>query len=176
MKRAAQITVAAIIIGLGIWLWTVLHPSTETIIRSRLNALAKVLSFNSKSGVLGQAYDAQKAAEFFTTDVDVEVNLAGYEPISLHGRDEVLQIAMASRSRLTSLKIEFPDMNISIAADGQSAKVNLTGKGIIPGERDISAQEFNFLMKKVDGKWLIYQVETVKTLSTLVPDASTGNI
>jgi len=165
MKRAGQIIFAAAIIGVAFWLWTVLFPSPEKVIRSRLNALAKSLSFNSGSGLLGKAYDAQKAAEFFTTDVDVEVNLTGYEPISLHGRDEVLQIVVAARSRLTSLKVEFPDMNISLGADGQTAKVNLTGKGTIPGERDISAQEFNFMLKKVDGKWLIYQVETVKTLS-----------
>jgi hypothetical protein len=70
------------------------------------------------------------------------------------------------------LKVEFPDMNISLGADGQTAKVNLTGKGTVPGERDISAQEFNFMLKKVDGKWLIYQVETVKTLSLMkVPGA-----
>jgi hypothetical protein len=167
MKRAAQVISAAALIGLGIWLWTVLFPSPETAIRSRLNALAKALSFKSSGGLLSQVYDAQKAAEFFTTNVDVEVSIAGYEPISLHGRDEVLQIAAGARSHLTSLKIEFPDMNISIDPDGQSAKVNLTGKGIVPGERDISAQEFNFLLKKVDGKWLIYEVETVKTLSFL---------
>jgi hypothetical protein len=174
MKRAAQIIFAAVIIGLGIWLWTVLHPSPEKAIRSRLNALAKALSFNSGSGLLGKGYNAQKAAEFFTTDVDVEVNLSGYEPISLHGRDDVLNAALVARGRLTSLKIEFPDMNISIGPDGQTAKVNLTGKGIIPGERDVSAQEFNFMMKKVDGIWLIYQVETVKTLSALAVNTKSG--
>ena len=166
MKRTAQIIFAAVIVGLGIWLWTVFHPSPEKAIRSRLNALAKALSFSSNSGLLGKAYSADKAAEFFTTDVDVEVNLSGYEPLSLQGRDEVLKAVGLSRGRLTSLKIEFPDMNISIGPDGQTAKVNLTGKGIIPGERDVSAQEFNFMLKKVDGKWLIYQVETVKTLSS----------
>jgi hypothetical protein len=165
MKRTAQIIFAAVIVGLGFWLWTALSPSPEKAIRSRLNALAKALSFNSGGGLMGKAYEAQKAAEFFTTDVDVEVNLSGYEPISLHGRDDVLQAVTLARGRLTSLKIEFPDINISLGADGQTAKVNLTGKGIIPGERDVSAQEFNFMMKKVDGKWLIYQVETVKTLS-----------
>jgi hypothetical protein len=56
-------------------------------------------------------------------------------------------------------------MNITIDPGGQTAKVNLTAKAIVPGERDISAQEFNFMLKKVDGKWLIYKVETVKTLS-----------
>jgi hypothetical protein len=115
--------------------------------------------------MLGQAYDAQKAADFFTTDVDVDLNVPGYDSITLHGRDEVLQVAMASRSRLSSLKVEFPDMNVTIDPGGQTAKVNLTAKADVPGERDISAQEFNFMLKKVDGKWLIYKVETVKTLS-----------
>ncbi|HEY2082608.1 MAG TPA: hypothetical protein VGI88_07460, partial [Verrucomicrobiae bacterium] len=68
-------------------------------------------------------------------------------------------------SRLTSLKVEFPDMNVTIDPGGGTAKVNLTAKATVPGEKDISAQEFNFLIKKVDGKWLIYKVETVKTLS-----------
>jgi hypothetical protein len=167
MKRAVQIVLAVAVIALGFWLWTVLFPSPEKVIRSRLDALAKAISFNSGGGLLSQAYNAEKAADFFTTDVELELNLAGYEPITMHGRDEVLQSAAAARGRLTSLKVEFPDVNITIDPGGQTAKVNLTGKAIMPGERDISAQEFNFMLKKVDGKWLIYRVETVKTLSSV---------
>jgi hypothetical protein len=129
------------------------------------------LSFKPNSGKLAQAYNAEKASEFFTPDVEVEVNLTGTDPVSLQGRDEVMRIAMAARSRLTSLKVEFLDLNITIDPDGQSAKVNLTGKGIVSGERDISAQEFNFKLKKVDGKWLIYHVETVRTLSSVTAGA-----
>jgi hypothetical protein len=165
MKRVIPIIVAAAIIGLGFWLRSVWFPSPERVVHSRLDALAKAISFSSNGGMLGQAYNAQKAADFFTTDVDVDLNVAGYDSITLHGRDEVLQVAMAARSRLTSLKVEFLDMNITIDPGGQTAKVNLTAKAIVPGERDISAQEFNFMLKKVDGKWLIYKVETVKTLS-----------
>jgi hypothetical protein len=171
MKRILQIVLALVVIGGGVWLWTVLNPSPEKVIRSRLNALAKDLSFKSGSSTISQAYNAQKVAEFFTTNVDVEVNFAGIEPISLHGRDEVLQIAMVARSRLTSLKVEFPDMNVTFGADGQSAKVNLTGKATVPGERDVSAQEFDFQLKKVDGKWLIYRIETVRTLSSVTAGA-----
>jgi hypothetical protein len=165
MKRVVPIIIAAAVIGVAFWLWSVLFPSPEKVIQSRLSALAKAISFTSREGALGQAYDAQKAANFFTTDVEVELNVAGYDSISMHGRDEVLQVALAARSRLTSLKVEFPDMNITIDLGGQTAKVNLTAKAIVPGERDISAQEFNFMLKKVDGKWMIYKVETVKTLS-----------
>jgi len=170
MKRAVQIILALALVGLAIWGWMALHPSPETVIRSRLNNLAKTISFKSSSGSLAQAYNAEKAAEFFTPDVEVEVNLPGFEPLSLHGRDEVMQVAMAARSRLTSMKVEFPDMNVTLDPGGQSAKVNLTGKATMPGERDISAQEFDFKLRKVDGKWLIYHVETVKTLSSVTAD------
>jgi hypothetical protein len=165
MKRAVPIIIAAAVIGMAFWLWSVFFPTPEKVIQSRLNALAKAISFSSSGGALGKAYDAQKAANFFTADVDVELNVPGYDSISMHGRDEVLQVALGARARLTSLKVEFPDMNITIDPGGQTAKVNLTAKAMVPGERDISAQEFNFMLKKVDGKWLIYKVETVKTLS-----------
>ena len=167
MKRIVQIALVIAVIGLAFWLWTTLFPTPEKIIRSRLNAFAKAVSFKSGSGLLSKAYDAQKAADFFTEDVDVEMNLAGYEPVLLHGRDDVLQVALGARAKLMSLKVEFPDMNVTIDPGGQTAKVNLTGKATVPGERDISAQEFNFLLKKIDGKWLIYRIESVKTLSSV---------
>jgi hypothetical protein len=167
MKRVLQIALAAAVIALAFWLWSTLFPTPEKVVRSRLNALAKAISFKSGTGAIAKAYNAEKVSEFFTPDVSVEVNLAGFEPISLHGRDEILQIATAAGSRLTSLKVEFPDMNITFGPDGTTAKVNLTGKATIPGERDISAQEFNFQLRKVDGKWLIFQIETVRTLSSL---------
>ena len=166
MKRVVQAVLALGVIAAGIWLWTVLFPSPERAIRSRLNALAKAVSFDSKRGMLAQAYNAQKVGEFFTTDVDVEVDVSGYEPLSFHGRDEVLQAAIGARAHLNALKVEFPDIYITLDPDKQGAKVNLTGKATVPGEKDISAQEFNFMMKKVDGKWMIYRVETVKTLAS----------
>jgi len=176
MKRAIQIVLILALIALAVWGWMALHPSPENAVRSRLNALAEALSFKSGSGTLAQAYNAQKVSDFFTPDVEVDVNLTGLQPISIHGKDEVMQVALATRSRLTSLKVEFPDMNVTLAPDGQSAKVNLTGKGIVPGERDISAQEFNFNLKKVDGKWLIYHVETVRTLSAIVTEVATRRV
>ncbi len=165
MKRAIQVILGLAVIGFGVWLWTVFHPSPERAIRSRINALAGAISFDSKGGVLAQAYNAQKVSDFFTADVDVEVNITGLEPISLHGRDEVMQAAAVARSHLSAMKVEFIDLNITLDPDKQGAKVNLTGTAKIPGERDISAQEFNFMLKKVNGQWMIYRIETVKTLA-----------
>ena len=173
MKRVVQIVLVLAIVGLAIWGWTAAHPSPESVVRSRLNNLAKTMSFKANSGILSKAYNAEKASEFFTQDIEVDINLAGFEPLAMHGRDEVVQYVMYARAHVKELKIEFLDMNVTIAPDGQTAKVNLTGKAVVPGDRDISAQEFNFKLKKVDGKWLIYQVETVRTLSSVAADRLT---
>jgi hypothetical protein len=172
MKRIVQIVLAVGVIALGFWLWTVFFPSPEKAIRSRLNQLAKTVSFESGGGMLGKAYSAEKVGEFFTVDAEIEASVSTYQTISLHGRADISQTMMAVRSHLSSLKVEFPDMNITLGADKQTATVNLTGRADVPGEQEISAQEFNFMLKKVDGKWLIYRVETVKTLSQIkVPGA-----
>jgi hypothetical protein len=42
---------------------------------------------------------------------------------------------------------------------------NLTGKATVEGEGDSQLQEFNFKLKKVDRTWLVYRIDTVKTLS-----------
>ena len=54
----------------------------------------------------------------------------------------------------------------SLAADGIDwPVVNLTGKATVEGEGDFQVQEFNFKLTKVDRTWLIYRIDTVKTLS-----------
>jgi hypothetical protein len=165
MKRVVQLLLVVAVAALAYWLWTVFFPSPERVIRSRLNALAKAVSFDSRGGLLSQAWNAEKIGDFFTTDVDIEIDVSGYGKTSLQGRDEVQQAAMGARSKLTALKVEFVDVNVKLDPDGQGAKVNLTGNATVPGEKDISAQEFNFVLKKVNGKWQISHVETVKTLS-----------
>lgn len=172
MKRVVQVLLLVAVAGLACWLWTVFFPSPEKAIRSRLTALAKTASFDSRGGLISQAFNAEKIGDFFTQDVDVEVTVAGFEGLSMHGRDEVQQAAMGARHRLTALKVEFVDVNVTLDPDGQGAKVNLTGNAKVPGEKEFSAQEFNFILKKVDGKWLISHVETVKTLSLRNADIS----
>jgi hypothetical protein len=54
---------------------------------------------------------------------------------------------------------------VALAADKQSATVDLTARARVGGEPDSYVQEMKFVLKKTDGHWLIVRVETVKTLS-----------
>jgi hypothetical protein len=151
--------------AVGFWLWTVFFPSPEHVIRKQLDQLALSVSFASNEGSLAKAINSERLTGFFTPDVEIMVDVPGHSQHTLHGRDELLQAAMAARGMAGSLSVEFLDINVTLAPDKMSAVVNLTAKGRAGTERDMLVQELKFSMKKVKRDWLIYQVETVKTLS-----------
>jgi hypothetical protein len=165
MQKFVRLVIVAALIGLGFWGWRILFPSPQKVIRSRLMKLATTLSFEPRDGELSRAFSAQKIPEFFTPDATIVVDIRGYGQRSLNGPDELQQAALAYMHTLRGLKIELLDINITLDPDKQTAVANLTGKATVSGEPDFYVQEFNFKFKKVDGQWLIYKVETVKTLS-----------
>jgi hypothetical protein len=166
MQKPFRILVAAALIGCGVWGWRLLFPGAEKVIRTRLTRLAEAASFDLRQGILVKAYQVQKLAGFFTTNVVIELDMQGYVRQRLSGRDELQQVALAATGRATrGWKVEFPDISVTLGPDGLTAVANLTSKVTFEGERDFSEQEFNFLLRKVAGQWLVYRVETVRTLS-----------
>ena len=163
-KWILRIAAIGALAGLGVWGWGVLFPSPEKIIRSHLNELAKTISFESGEGNIGKMWHLKSLPDFFTVNVIVNTEVPGYPPHVFNGRDEIMQAAMAARSRLEGLKVEFLDVNVQLGPDKQTAMADLTGKATASGQNDFWAQEFRFSFKLVDGKWLIDRVETVKTL------------
>lgn len=154
--------------------WWQFFPSPTRLIRARLKDVAAAASFEANEGALAKAFNATKLGNYFTEDVAVVVDIPGYGVQTLNGRDQVVQASLASRQRMSRAKLEFVDINVTFGADGRTAVANLTVKATFGGERDFSPQEFNFMLKQVDGKWLIYRVETVKTLSAISPEAADG--
>ncbi len=103
-------------------------------------------------------------ANFFTPDVQVTVEVYRVQH-TFTGREELLKAAVGARSAAGSLTVEFPDIKVTVAPDRNSAVVNLTAKGKVPGQSDFYLQELKLRMTKIKRDWLINQVETVKTLS-----------
>ena len=117
-----------------------------------------------------QGLQRGKSRGIFYPDVEVEINLAGFEPISMRGRDEVVQSPWPPARDSTSMKVEFPGYerhvrprwtNRQSEPDRQSRPC--PASAIFPRRNLIS------MLKKVDGKWLINHVETVRTLSSAPP-------
>ena len=166
MKIVFRVILLAALIALGIWLWFVLFPGPEKIIRQRLTKLARIASFSSAEGNLARLAAAQNLAGFFATNVEVDINVPGRIQHTFTGRDEIQQAALGVRSTLSGLKVTFPDINITVAPDKQSAVADLTVEAVVAGERDSIVQEMKFTFRKTDDGWLISHVETVRTLSS----------
>jgi hypothetical protein len=160
---------AVVLVALGLWCWRVFFPSPEEMIRKRLGELAKAASFSSKESLLAKAWNASALGEFFTLDVQVTIDVPGTQH-TISGRDELLQAAVGARSEGGSLSIEFPDIKVAVAPDGNSALVNLTAKGKVSRQNEIYLQELRVHMTRIKRDWLINQVETVKTLSLNRPE------
>ena len=162
--RIVRLLLVAGSCALAFWCWRLLHPSPERVIRRELAELARIACVPANEGNLPKLANAQKLAGFFTTDVEIDFDLRGRFSQTISGRSELQEKALAARASLSGLTVEFLDVNVTVAPDGQSATTDLTAKANLPGDTVPQVEEVKVDFKKVDGDWLIHHVENVKTL------------
>ena len=165
MKLAVRLALLAAVIAAGVWLWTVLFPSPPEIIRARLSRLARDASFRSSEGTLAILNKAEKIAGYFSTNVEVDLDIPGRLEHSFIGREEIIQAATAAHGAVGGLKVEFLDVEAAVGPDPAVATADLTLRARAEGDRDDIVQEMKFTFRKIDGDWLITRVETVRTLT-----------
>jgi hypothetical protein len=160
----------AALIAAGLWLWFHFNPSPEQAIRRQLAGLAETATFEGPQGLAATALDAQKLASFFGPDVRMNIEPRGWfeEEVT---RQEISQFVAGFRSRsgVRSLRVQFLDPIITVAADRQNAVVEVTVNAESGGERHLIVQELKLTMQQVEGKWLITGVETIRTLNQAPP-------
>jgi hypothetical protein len=159
-----RLVFCALLVGVGLWVWHWLFPSPERVIRKRLAQVAATACIPPNEAPLAKLANAHRLASFFSEDVQLLLSGGSYSALSITGKEDLLQAAMGVRSTLSSLKVEFPDIVVSVGPDKASATVELTAKAMVPSEKDFGVQELKVMVRKVGGDWLITRVETVKTL------------
>lgn len=153
-----------LVLAAVLWLWRILFPGPERVIRKNLSELAQVASVAQNEGPLAQAINAQKLTTYFTSDIRIAVDVPGHSRYVLEGQDELLRSAVSARQMLPGLQIEIPDINVSLVPGKRAAVVNLTVRGRTPAEKDFLVQELQVDFKKIGRRWLINRAETIKTL------------
>ena len=162
MKIVSKLILLAALIAAGVWLWTVLFPSPEKTVRKRLTQIAAEASFKTGENPLVIAARAENLAGHFSTDAEIHIGATGYGWIELNGRAEITQAAARMRTMdLQGLKVEFPDVSVTVGPDKQSAVADVAVKVEATGEKDFNVQEMKFTFQKIDGDWLITRAETV---------------
>jgi hypothetical protein len=167
MQQPVRIVIALILIALGILSWHILFPSPQTAIRSRLKNLAQVASFKPKDGNFARISKARHFPEFFTPDVVINVEIRGYGETTLTGIEQLqdAQRVVLNPQWIGGVDVELEDISVDVGADKRTAVANLTLKVTVEGQPDFIVKELNVSFKKVDRQWVIYRVDTVKTLS-----------
>ncbi|HUA39154.1 MAG TPA: hypothetical protein VMA35_12255 [Candidatus Sulfopaludibacter sp.] len=165
MKIVFRVVVLAALAILGVWLWTLIFPSPQKIIRQRLEAVARRASFAPDEGTLARLASVQSLASYFSTNVEIDLDVPGRLQHTIMGRDEITQTALAARSTASSLSVKFLDVNVTISPSRQSATADFTVEARVSDDQDLIVQEMKFSLRKINGQWLITRVETIRTLS-----------
>jgi len=165
MKIAIRLVLLAAMAALGFWLWTVLFPGPEKVIRGKMSTLATTATFGSADSNLNRAAKAANLVGYFSEDAQISLDVSGYGTISISGRDEIRERSYGGFAALPALKVEFLDVTVRLGADQQTADVTCTARVYVGNSKDYGVQEMHFQFKRVEKNWLISRVETVKTLS-----------
>ena len=163
--KCLRVLALAGVAALAVWVWIALHPSPEKLIVNQLAGAAHAVSFGPGEGYLAKLAGAQRVGKFFSTNVEVQIDVPGHHEHRLAGRAEIQQAALAARASLKGLSVTLPDVTVIVNADGESAVADLALEARVAGETDMMVQEMKFALRKIDGRWLIVKVETVRTLS-----------
>jgi hypothetical protein len=167
MKLFWRLAFFAAVMALGLWLWTAFFPAPEKAIRRRLEKLAADVSFTAGQGNFLRLAGGESVARFFSTNIEVNINVPGHEQVTFASRAEITQAALGIRERLKSLSVKFPDVNVALAPDKKSAVADVTLEAAVSGESDTIVQELKISFQKIEGVWLITRIETVRAVATL---------
>jgi hypothetical protein len=165
MRYVKPLALAVVLLAVGWWLWTVLFPSPDAVIRRQLTKLAETASFPAKEGNFGRLARVEKLGNLFAEHVEFAVDLPGVERnMKFDSRAELKQAAAAYASFTRGVQAKFVGVQVEVLPGAETADVDLTLNAKIEGERDEIVQELKFNLKKIDGDWLITRVQTVKAL------------
>jgi hypothetical protein len=165
MKIAVQLFLVAVAAVAGIFLWTIIFPSPQHLIRARLNEMARDASFNNGQSAVSGYLAAQTVGGFFSTNVQVILNDPGTLDRTLTGRDQIVQTIFGIHQSVSNFKVEFPDINVTMGPGKRCATADLTIRALVDGQESWIAEEMKLTFEKIEGKWLITHVETVRVLT-----------
>jgi hypothetical protein len=165
MKDRFLRIVFLVALGAGLfWCWHYLFPGPEVLIRKQLAQLAAAASIVPNEAPLTKLAKAQRVAELFARDAQVNVEVPGRSDQTFSGREEIQQAALGTRALLNTLQVTFVDVNVTIATNKNSAITHLTATADLPGEKLPEVQELEIGFTNLHDAWLISKVQTVKTL------------
>jgi hypothetical protein len=153
--------------ALVLWARQALFPSPERIIRKDLIKLASAGSFSEGQGNFAKLSKIDTLNSLLAENAAIRVDAPGMRDLGLEGRDQIVQVVAAAQRQLSWVKAEFLDISVKLNEDGVTATADFVARARTSQGGEEFVQEFKATFRKVEGKWLIESVTSVKTLSRL---------
>ena len=150
---------AVLAAGLAVWL---LAPSEETGVRRQLDSLAETASVEPGETALIRAARAARVALHFTELTRLDLG-EPYQPIE--GRDALTGLAAAMRLPTGGVMVEIASADVTLDDAGTRATVEMTAEvesATAAGDRLLDGREFLVRLVKVDGEWLIEEMQALR--------------
>ena len=149
---------------LGVWIYRILFPNDEKLIRQLLAEAAETAAVKPNENPLFKIAGASKLVGFFSPDAVLKLEMAGVDTRTLDSPDELRQAVTAARASLQEAKFQLHEVQVIVGPDLQSATAQLVAIAYLNGSGDPLVQELKIQLKKIDRSWKIARVETVKSL------------
>ena len=149
---------------LGVCIYRILFPNDEKLIRQLLAEAAETAAVKPNENPLLKIAGASKPVGFFSSDAVLKLDVAGVDTRTLDSPDDLRQAVTAARASLQEAKFQLREVQVSLGPDPKSATAQLMTLAYLNGSGDPLVQELKMQLKKIDRRWKICRVETVKSL------------
>jgi hypothetical protein len=107
---------------------------------------------------------ANKLAGCFSLDAVLKMDVAGVEARTINSREDLLQALTTARAGLQEASFQLHEVHVNVNPGQQSADAQFVATAYLNGSADPLVQELKIQLKKIDRRWKISRVETVKAL------------
>jgi hypothetical protein len=153
-----RLLIGIISLAVLLWIGSRLFKSDERVIRERLAKLAEAVSVRPNTSAFARLAGADKAMEFFTPDVTVQIE--GLE-ISVHDRADLREAMLAARGNLRAMEVSFSDIHLNFSGERSAAVAYLSAVARLDGQTNSFGRELKMSLRKTGRDWLIAQVESL---------------
>ncbi len=167
MVTCRNCVIACVVLLVGVLVALHFFPTEEKRIRKQFQLLAQYVSKEPGEDLFSMANRIQNIGQLFAEICEFKMEADPLYPFSgNHSREEVKGYALQGRSYFSDLTLKFHDLKAEFPERG-TATVHVTGRLIgksAGGEAVDEIRELGCILKKIDNKWLLSELEVVEVL------------
>lgn len=173
MKWIKPILSISFLVGLVLWIATLVFPSPEKQIRIALNKLAETASFTAAEKPLARLAAINAIPTFFHTNAVLHISNGGFSR-NLNGKNEIREAVAGARTIAQSLKVQLTDPQIELGNKPgnkpgnklknklervDEATVTVTATVYVDNDPNPQLQILRLTMVRSGRKWLIKRLD-----------------